>query len=722
VDAMHKRKKLGFECLENRLALATSIVEYDDIGYFFNSDSNIVQRYDIEHESWIDAIALQNTLSGPLVVHVDADGIYAAFGQSVYRYQSDGSGKSHLINLQSPVTGIYSDGSLLFLDYSNSSYLRWASINKTDNLLVDALDNPNYYWGAFTCSIATSLNSILCRSSAGSGWSLYRITYSDTGKFTGTSNSSSYYGDYSIVTRTWVFPDDSKFMDDAGNIFATSDLRFINRLSHIDDLDFLEDQLLFTLKENELTAYNKAFLPTGKKVLISPATKIFVNDLSLIAFFQDQSADHGYRTQVILVSSFNPADPNEPIDPTGLVFTPDWTEVTNQGSVLLLSKSHQNIFIWNPMGRTYQRSIGLLGSPSALTYDRVSDLVYVAYESGLVYKIDLQSADPKETAFTRLPGKPHALTVASDFIFAVDRPVNDYNYTYRVLSQDGDTLSTWSFYYSATEFVWNPVNRCIYFTQGGGYPTNLFYQEIDYHGILKAPFTSSYYASTDLIPPIHLTSDGKTVLLSSGVMYDANTLKRMTYALANNFADAVWFAGRWVSIRNIAGVPQLQEWVGNTFEPRNVMQWNGGKAYSIQQLTSKRVVVIHMPSNGIPSFTILDESLNAATVNNTWHNFDSPMDVDDDEFVSPLDILIMIDQINQYGSRQTVNVGEHYCDVDDDGVITPLDVLAVINWINIQEANESKPSGEDPDFRMSIQLSSEDWFELWRKRNPPMLR
>jgi hypothetical protein len=50
-------------------------------------------------------------------------------------------------------------------------------------------------------------------------------------------------------------------------------------------------------------------------------------------------------------------------------------------------------------------------------------------------------------------------------------------------------------------------------------------------------------------------------------------------------------------------------------------------------------------------------------------------------------------------------------------VITPLDVLAVINWINIQEANESKPSGEDPDFRMSVQLSSEDWFELWRKRN-----
>ena len=90
----------------------------------------------------------------------------------------------------------------------------------------------------------------------------------------------------------------------------------------------------------------------------------------------------------------------------------------------------------------------------------------------------------------------------------------------------------------------------------------------------------------------------------------------------------------------------------------------------------------------------MDEHLQPAAVNNTWHNHDAPMDVDDDEFVSPLDILIMIDQINLYGARQTVNVGEHYCDADNDGVITPLDILDVIDWINLQESNESKPSGE----------------------------
>jgi hypothetical protein len=76
----------------------------------------------------------------------------------------------------------------------------------------------------------------------------------------------------------------------------------------------------------------------------------------------------------------------------------------------------------------------------------------------------------------------------------------------------------------------------------------------------------------------------------------------------------------------------------------------------------------------------------------------------------------MIDQLNLYGSRQIINVGEHYCDADNDGVVTPLDILLVIDWINLQESNESKPNGESSFNLDSLFTGLDDWFEAFNKR------
>jgi hypothetical protein len=235
-------------------------------------------------------------------------------------------------------------------------------------------------------------------------------------------------------------------------------------------------------------------------------------------------------------------------------------------------------------------------------------------------------------------------------------------------------------------------------------------------GNLVSPPHSNYYEGSGAFRPVRFNDGSKSILLGSGLIFDSKTLKPSPYSLANSITDAVWFAGRWVTIRNIVGVPQLQQWLGQTFEPIDVLQWPSGTGYSVQALTSNRIVITVITSQGVPSFLILDENLQPAKVNNTWHNYDAPMDVDDDEFVSPLDILIMIDQINLYGSRQIINVGEHYCDADNDGVITPLDILAVIDWINLQESNESKPNGEsefNTDFLFAV---FDDWPMAPNKR------
>jgi hypothetical protein len=76
----------------------------------------------------------------------------------------------------------------------------------------------------------------------------------------------------------------------------------------------------------------------------------------------------------------------------------------------------------------------------------------------------------------------------------------------------------------------------------------------------------------------------------------------------------------------------------------------------------------------------------------SWHNLDSPGDVDDDGRVSPLDVLWLINELNQpqittqqnraLPAITTSTKPAPYLDVDDDGFMTPLDVLVAINLIN----------------------------------------
>ncbi len=514
--------------------------------------------------------------------------------------------------------------------------------------------------------------------------------------------------------RSWVFPDESKLIHTSGAIIATSDLRLINRIASIDDVDFLQNEIPFVMQGTKITAYTKALLPSGQVDLGAKAVKIFVNTSDVIAFFSDALAPRGYRIQFLPITEFQPADPNLPIDPTGLAYTPDWVAVSNQSRVMLLSKSQQNIFVWNPMFLSYQRSIGLLSSPSAVAYDPVTDLIYFAYDSGLIYKIDLKASEPKEVPFMNLPGRPIALNIAGDFIFAVEQSA--YRYNHRVISRDGELLSSKEHYEKYQDYAFNSVNRSMYYLRSGGYSSVLIYEPIDAMGRLLAAVSLSVNEYSSASRPIRFTLDGKSVLIGSGSIFDAQTLKQSPYSLANSVSDAVWFSGRWVTIRDVAGVPQLQQWPGQTLEPVYVMQWPNGTGYSAKALTSKRIVVTVISSQGIPTFTILDENLQPATVNTTWHNQNAPMDVDDDEFVSPLDILIMIDQLNLYGPRQIINVGEHYCDADNDGVVTPLDILIVIDWINLQESNESKPNGESSFNLDSLFTGLDDWLEALNKR------
>lgn len=69
----------------------------------------------------------------------------------------------------------------------------------------------------------------------------------------------------------------------------------------------------------------------------------------------------------------------------------------------------------------------------------------------------------------------------------------------------------------------------------------------------------------------------------------------------------------------------------------------------------------------------------------TWTNQRNPLDTDDDNTVSPLDVLSLINDLNSNGSRRLkppLIKPRVFLDPDRDGFVSPLDVLVIVNYLN----------------------------------------
>jgi hypothetical protein len=80
-----------------------------------------------------------------------------------------------------------------------------------------------------------------------------------------------------------------------------------------------------------------------------------------------------------------------------------------------------------------------------------------------------------------------------------------------------------------------------------------------------------------------------------------------------------------------------------------------------------------------------------------WHNVSRPNDVNNDQVVTPLDALLIINDINTYSPRVLATSGSGgfvpppFIDVNNDGLVSPIDALLVINHLNSSAANGEAP-------------------------------
>src|SRR5262245_59334114 len=87
-------------------------LRHDGTAYFLFESSPRLERYSLESGQWLSPIGLPSVYGAPTAFHIDADGLYVAYGKSVKRYSQAGSSETHLLNTADSVHGIFSDGAI----------------------------------------------------------------------------------------------------------------------------------------------------------------------------------------------------------------------------------------------------------------------------------------------------------------------------------------------------------------------------------------------------------------------------------------------------------------------------------------------------------------------------------------------------------------------------------------------------------------------------------
>jgi len=171
-----------------------------------------------------------------------------------------------------------------------------------------------------------------------------------------------------------------------------------------------------------------------------------------------------------------------------------------------------------------------------------------------------------------------------------------------------------------------------------------------------------------------------TALLASGVSATM-TLSRPTadiaYAIARGYGDT---APRFDNLR---------------FGPETAAVTDAQGAYSIPYLAAGNYLVQAVNDAGstptglaTQSVSVLSGSAALADFGfidavSPWQNQQLPNDVNNDGSISPLDALLIINNLNAFGPRQLtpLDATPPFLDVSGDGFVSPIDVLRIVNAI-----------------------------------------
>lgn len=496
-----------------------------EISYFLFDSPAKIERYSLSENTWLSPISLPD---GPKSFAVDEDGIYVSFGTNISAFTLDGKTERPLLVVPDSVATILVHNGRLYLGSADGA--KFIVVDAATGTTLGAKSNYNKQTGF---SLAPAKNFYFARSTGVSPPDIYKTTLEASGE-PGTQLDSPHHGVYPTASKTFVFPNGGRVLDNSGTIYSTEDLRYLGSIGGTFDDAAFANEAPVILRGNTLVGYSTALTQSGQVVLSATATRIHIADGYVYSFAR--LTGRGVVETKTPLSSLIPPDVGGAIDPATLNYTPDAIEFGKDGIVYLLNKLHLSIFRYSIPEARYLPSISLLEAPKFMAYSEKSDRLYLAYQAKRITRIDRGGT---ERAFAIVQEEPTGFATAGEHVFVVVG--NNSSGKHYVYSSTGALLMARGTTTLLSQgYTWNEANRKLYLIRDSS-PKNLYSESIDLEGVISEIFDSPYQGAT-FTHPIRVAPDGSQVVIGNGDLFHGLSLTRQGN-LSRSLKDAAWQGG-----------------------------------------------------------------------------------------------------------------------------------------------------------------------------------
>lgn len=406
---------------------------------------------------------------------------------------------------------------------------------------------------------------------------------------------------YSYEAADWVaiLPGGDRVVDSGSAVFTLPGLDFAGSFGGpLGDLEPYGERTVGR-RDNSFILFNERYDAIGNHTPDFTILDYTIYNDQVIVF---TASGRNVTATPVSFDVFGAPQPVEPINPTGLVYTPDSIEAGNDGILYILSKENYQVFRWLVAERRYLSSITLREAPIFMTYSPENASLYFAYSNGRLTSYETDLVDGEEF-LANLPGFPGGLVAAGEYLFTVD-PVDGT--TYRTYRHTGELIdSEWIRAYESRLFVWSPGTRRVYHFRDGISPNDVHGLLINADGTLDEDVDSPDHGGVDVSLPLSVSPTGHLVITGGGIARRGDTLARAG-ALSNVIAAAGWYGEVLHTGINLDSERVfIQRWTTNFGVDKGLLV--KGQVHSIHR-SGEEMIFVTM-SGGKPRFNVATPDL-----------------------------------------------------------------------------------------------------------------
>ncbi len=576
---------------------------FNNKAYFLFNDTPFVAVYDIQQGVWVDSIGLPH--NNPSCFHFDDDYLYVGYNGSVYRYNHQGGDESPLLLRDSTPyepRALYTDGDFLFVFLGSVKEV----LNRRDGTLISRFDDwtkDNHM--IYAISHFKEDRVFYGRTSGISPSDIDIMTYDSTGTFLEVRDSP-HHGIYGDATKTWVFPDGKRVVDNSGTIYEANSLKYLNSFGtpgRIFGIAFFDSTIIVSTGDSLLIRYDPdLILEQGRKKIDFQPNRLIVKDENVLAFYRDPDAQYYIGVSVVSLDGFAHAEPIPALEATSCSEISEKHVYFTDSIVYFWAYVEGQILPWNVSRQEWDTSIPLLGSAELMTYSSAIDAFYLMYPGGKITILRRDGGTFVERPFFNNPRRCSGFEGAGRYLVL---SLGTGNNTHMVIDQNHRCV------YESDEWreplgvsTWCDSTRRIYYYDDNSTVT---FEQIGAEGTIDTIVSAKQREGRWLIP-LNVKPDGSIVIVNNGNIYDGATLEYQNYLL-REIECATWIGDDLFSIdRN----GSLVQWSSGDYQIRNSAQGPNSGCFLIGTVEDSLLVVVNRSTNRVgsfPSLTVFNRDL-----------------------------------------------------------------------------------------------------------------